>query len=59
VLEEWKAVESENSQMVEVLDPVKALEKSFFGFSCWSADQAKVVFMHKDLVKMPRRWLND
>ena len=60
VLEDWQEVESKESQ-VDVPDSRKraVLETRFFGFTCWSTERRKVVFMHRDLARMPRAWLDD
>lgn len=60
VLEDWQEVEGRQESQKDVVDLRRVvLEKRFFGFTCWSSDRGKVVFMHRDLARMPRRWLDD
>lgn len=61
VLEDWQDVESGESQRhKDMIAKMKnVLRKRYFGFTCWSAERKEVVFMHRDLAKMPRSWLDD
>ncbi|KIW07319.1 uncharacterized protein PV09_02169 [Verruconis gallopava] len=55
ILEDLWAFEIEEHQ-AEGRVREEILERRYFGLTCWSAD--KVVFWHKDLVKMPTEWLD-
>ena len=60
VLEDWQEVESKESQADALTKSRRSmLEGRFFGFTCWSSEQKKVVFMHQSLAKMPRGWLEE
>ena len=57
-MEDWKEAESANRDSVQSLE-LEVLEKRYFGFTSWSDEQDKVIFLHRDLAKMPRLWVTD
>jgi hypothetical protein len=59
VLEDWQDLEIKASQHLHALDPRKLFEQRYFGFTCWSSKQQMTVFLHKDIAKMPSRWLDE
>lgn len=62
VLEDWMHVERDGiSQILEGALRAKrrkVLEERYFGFTCWSTERDEMVFLHRDLAKMPRKWLD-
>jgi hypothetical protein len=61
VLEDWMEAERHDeeaeSEVVGETKRKEVLEKRYFGFTCWCEERREVVFMHRDLARMPVGWL--
>ena len=57
VLEDWQVVEGQEDVDESDNTGREVLEKRYFGSTCWSEERREVVFMHRDLVRMPQAWI--